>query len=121
MLHWYRLARAPREKQLRTSGAHSHLIADRGGSLTSSLSPEQRRKLFLLGFAESVPLVGGGIFAAYTDSAAVAMLAAVIAMLVTALVCWLLRHQVPLTRIELTTQRPNQSLEPTAGRREVHI
>jgi len=30
------------------------------------------------------------------------MLAAVSAMLLTALICWLLRHQVPPTRIDLT-------------------
>jgi hypothetical protein len=49
------------------------------------------------------------------------MLAALVAMLLTALLCWLLRHHVPLTRIELSTPRPNQSLEPTAGRRDVQI
>ena len=119
MLHWYRLARMTREERLRALSAHSHLIAGRGSSPASSLSPEQRQKLFLLGLAESAPLFGGGIFSIYTDSAPQAMLAAVIAMLATALLCWFLRHRVPLTRIELTTLRPNQALQPTAGRSDV--
>src|ERR1700730_1133580 len=119
MLHWYRLARMTREECSRISGAHSHLIAGRGKSPTASLSRQQRKKLFLLGLAESAPLIGGGIFSITTDSAGQAMLAAIIAIFLTALLCWLLRHHVPLTPIELSTPRPNQSLQPTAGRSEV--
>ena len=121
MLHWYRLAQLRREERSHTSGEHSYLIATHRGSPTASLSPQHRQKLFWLGLIEAVPLFAGAVFSIYTDSKLHAVIAAVVAMVLTALVCWLLRHQVPLTRIELSTLRPNQSLEPTAGRRDVQI
>jgi hypothetical protein len=116
MLHWYRLAHLRREEPFRTSSDHSHLIATHRGSSTDSLSPEQRDKLFWLGLIEAIPLFAGGVFSIYTDSKLHAVIAALIAIILTALVCWLLRHQIPLTRIELATPRPNQALEPTAKR-----
>jgi len=121
MLHWYRLAHLTREEPIRTSSDHSHLIATHRGSSTGSLSPEQRHKLFWLGLIEAIPLFAGGVFSIYTDSKLLAVIAALIAIILTALVCWLLRHQVPLTRIELATPRPNQSLQPTASRRNSFV
>ena len=111
MLHWYRLARLRREERSHMSGEHSHLIATHRGSPTASLSAQQRQKLFWLGLAEAVPLFVGGVFSVYTDSKLHAVTAALVAMVVTAIVCWLLRHQVPLTRIELSTPRPDRPLE----------
>jgi hypothetical protein len=119
MLHWYRLAQLTRDERSRPSGAHSHLVAGRGSSPTGSLSRQQKEKLFWLGLIEATPLFAGGMFSVYTDSKLYAVIAALVAMLLTALVCWLLRHQVPLTRIELSTPRPNQTLEPTASRSDV--
>ena len=131
MLHWYRLMRATREESSRPT-APSQLIASgplppKGTSvadmpeqrLTGSLTPEQREKLFWLGLIEATPLFAGGVFSAYTDSKLYAVIAALVAIVLTALVCWVLRDQVPLTRIELSTQRPNQPLEPTASRSDV--
>jgi hypothetical protein len=112
MLHWYRLARVTRAERSRTSAAQAHLIEGRGASPTASLSRQQRDKLFLLGLAEAAPLLAGGVFSIYTDSAAETMFAVPIAMLLTAFLCGLLRHQVPVTRIEFSadTPRPNQAL-----------
>ena len=56
--------------------------------------------MFWLGAAESVPLITGGIVAAYSGSALVAAACAAGAILLTAIVCWCLRHQTPETRIE---------------------
>jgi hypothetical protein len=116
MLHWYRLAQLSHDERSCRPGDHSHLIATDHASPTASLSRQQRDKLFWLGVIEAIPLLAGGVFSVYTDSKLQAILAAIVAIILSALVCWLLRHQVPLTRIELSTQRPNQSLEPTAGR-----
>jgi hypothetical protein len=122
MLHWYRLAQLRREGRSHTSDEHSHLIATHGGSSTASLSPQQRQKLFWLGLIEAAPLFAGGAFSSVTDSKLHAVIAALVAMVLTVLVCWLLRHRVPLTRIELSTPRANdESLEPTAGRRDAQI
>lgn len=103
MLHWYRLARATRAERHGSSAAYDPLIPNHRASPTASLSPQQRKKLFWLGLVEAVPLTGGAVFSIYTPSRPQAMLGAVIAIVLTALVCWLLRHQVPLTRIELST------------------
>jgi hypothetical protein len=107
MLHWYRLAQLTRDDRPHTSGDHSHLIAPHPGSRPLSLPPQQRKKLFWLGLIEATPLFAGGVFSIYTDSKLHAILAALIAIFLTALVSWLLRHHVPLTRIELSTRRPN--------------
>ena len=56
--------------------------------------------MFWLGAVEFVPLITGGIVAAYSDSALVAAACAGAAILLTAIVCWCLRHQTPETRIE---------------------
>lgn len=61
--------------------------------------------MFWLGAVESVPLITGGIVAAYWDSALVAAACAGGAFLLTAIVCWCLRHQTPETRIELIPTR----------------
>lgn len=117
MLHWYRFVQLGRKERSYTSGEHSHLIAHRGGSPTASLSDQQREKLFWLGLIEAVPLFGGGVFSIYADSNMQAIIAAVVAVVLTALICWLLRHHVPSTRIELSTQRPNPAMQPTASGR----
>jgi len=83
---------------------------------TASLSPELREKLFWLGLIEATPLFAGAIFGIFTDSEPQAVVAALVALVLTALVCWLLRNHVPPTRIELAPPGPNQSLQPTAGR-----
>src|SRR5438128_259153 len=140
MLHWYRLAQATRAERRCSPAAHSQLIAgdpsvpsgstpaeQRETLLTASLTPEQRQKLFWLGFIEAAPLLAGAGFSIRADSAAQSVIAAVVGLALTALICWLLRSQVPLTRIELShsaaqerqalseaTPRPNKSLEPTA-------
>jgi hypothetical protein len=121
MLHWYRLAKSTLRSHDSERTAHPALVAHSGGSLTSSLTRQQQAKLFWLGLAESVPLFSGGIFSIYAQSVGQVVVAAALAILGTSIVCWFLRHQVPLTRIELASQtkRSNQALQPTAGRSDV--
>ena len=146
MLHWYRLAdetfRSHSSSRQAGSGvavlclgspesdeASQHLFGkDRtrdarakipGFWPTESLSPQQRQKFFWLGLIEAVPLFAGGAFSICTDSNRQAVIAALVAMVLTALICWLLRDQVPPTRIELSASGPNRALQPTAGRSDV--
>jgi len=49
MLHWYRLARATLADRPRSSAVYSPVLPDHRASLSASLSPEQRKKLFWLG------------------------------------------------------------------------
>jgi len=100
MLHWYRLARLKQQLQLISGHA----------SPTGSLTRQQQLKLFWLGLIESAPLIAGGIFSVYTDSKEYALIAALIAIALTGIICWLLRHQVPLTRIELSPASPGWSV-----------
>jgi hypothetical protein len=109
MLHWYRVARKIAYRH--SHSADSCLVAEPpaqptrlegdGPDLTGSLSPQQRAKLFWLGLAEAAPLIASGVFGIYTDSKLQAVIAAPLAIVLTALLCWLLRHHVPPTRIEL--------------------
>src|SRR5438477_809868 len=115
MLHWYRLVRLTHEESSLAAGGRSRLIAWRGSSPSSSLSPQQRRKLLWLGLAEAAPIIAGAIFSIYTDSKLYAVIAALIAIAFSGMVCWCLRHRVPLTRIELFPSRPNQAMQPTAS------
>ena len=106
MLHWYRLAkRGP-------FAAHRWCRC----SPTESLSRQQRQKLFWLGLAEAAPIIAGAIFTFYTDSKLSAIVAALAAIALTGIVCWCLRHQVPVTRIQLSTPRPNQTRQAIAER-----
>ena len=86
----------------------------------ASLSPQQRQKLFWLGLIEAGPLFAGGAFSICTDSNRQAVIAALVAMVLPALICWLLRDQVPPTRIELSASGPNR-VEPTASRRTAQL
>ncbi len=70
--------------------------------MSASLSPQQWKKFFWLGLVEAAPLVVGGGFSTSTDSKLYALIAAVAALAGTAIVCWLLRDRVRLTRIELS-------------------
>jgi hypothetical protein len=140
MLHWYRLADEmlrPRSScqvgsgvgvlwlgSSESDGASQDLfgtyrIRDARGKIpdfwpTESLSPEQGQKFFWLGLIEAVPLIAGGAFSICTDSNRQSVIAALAATVVTALICWLLRDQVPPTRIELTASGPNRAVAPTS-------
>ena len=116
MLHWYRLVQLTREERGCASSDHSHLIANHEGSPIASLSPQQREKLFWLGLVEAMPIFAGGVFSICTNSKLMTIVAALIAMVLTAAICWFLRDQVPPTRIELSAQKPNRSLRPRAAR-----
>ena len=98
------------------SSAHSQLVAGRGSSPMASLPQQQRRKLFWLGLAEAVPLIAGAIFSINTDSKLQAVIAALVAIVLTAIISWCLRHQVPLTRIELTQTKTHDQFSREATR-----
>jgi hypothetical protein len=108
MLHWYRLAEETLQSRTSRRAADSGLIAHGRSSPTASLSPQDRRKLFWLGLIEATPLFAGGVFTIYTDSSMHAMIAALIAIVLTSIVCWSLRHQTPLTGIEFTQTKTHE-------------
>src|SRR5215212_4482775 len=120
MLHWYRVVRLPHEQSSLAASSHSPLVRWRGSSPDSSLSPQQHRKMLWLGLAEAAPIIAGAIFSIYTDSKPHAIIAALVAFALSAIVCWCLRHQVPLTRIECSPSSPNQTMQPTAGNGTKH-
>jgi hypothetical protein len=91
-------------------------MPDHRASPIASLSPEERKKLFWLGLVESVPLLGGGVFSIYTDSKVLAIVAAFIAIALTGVVCWCLRHQTPLTRVEMTQKKSDDHISREATR-----
>jgi len=143
MLHWYRLAEETLRARSLARQAGCGIVAHQRGlaetdeasepfwkivltkcaktdfdfSPTASLSPELREKLFRLGLIEATPLFAGAIFSVFADSELQAIVAAPVALVLTALVCWHLRDQVPPTRIDLSASEPDQSLQPTASRR----
>jgi hypothetical protein len=108
MLHWYRLAEHTLRSHRSSHAADSALVAHGRGSLTSSLSRREREKLFWLGLIESVPLLTGGAFSIYADSVIQIGVAAVLGIVATIVVCWFLRHHVPLTRIEFASHKDNR-------------
>jgi hypothetical protein len=114
-MYWYRLVQLTQDERSRPASARLWLTAAGGRSPTASLSRQQRWKLFWLGLAEAAPIIAGAVFSIYTDSKVHAVIAALLALVLTGFISWLLRHQVPLTRIELSTARPNQAIQPTAG------
>jgi hypothetical protein len=116
MLHWYRLAHQTLGRHAPAGASDSGLVAHGGSSPTASLSQREREKLFWLGLIEAAPLFAGGVFSIYTDSSAQAMIAAIVAIVaiaLTSITCWCLRHQVPLTRIEFSqTRHPEPRRRP---------
>ena len=68
-------------------------------------SDQGRPRLTFLGLIEAAPLVVGGVFSVFTDSAVVAIVAAVLAFTVTAIICWCFRNRTPPTRIEFSGRR----------------
>ena len=61
--------------------------------------------MFWLGAVECIPLLAGGIIAAFSDTAIAVAACAGGAILLTAIICWCLRHQTPDTRIEFIPPR----------------
>ena len=120
-MYWYRLVQLTQDERSRTASAHLWLTAAGGSSPTASLSRQQRWKLFWLGLAEAAPIIAGAVFSIYTDSKLHAVIAALLAIVLTGIISWLLSHQVPLTRIELSTARPNRVMQPTAEPRTASV
>lgn len=105
MRHWFLLARSTLATERRHRLSDSALIAGHGRTPYESLSPAQRAKMFWLGVVEFIPLLAGGIIAAFFDTAATAVACAGGAILLTAIICWCLRHQTLDTRIEFVPPR----------------
>ena len=72
--------------------------------LTASLTSEQLQKLFWLGFIEAAPLFAGGGYSIHTGSKLHAIIGVLVGIALTSIICWCLRHQTPLTRIEFTNK-----------------
>src|SRR6266849_5565895 len=108
MLHWYRLVYQTLGHHAPAGAWDSGLVAHGGSSSTASLSQREREKLFWLGLIETAPLFAGGVFSIYTDSRVQTIVAAFIAIALTSIVCWCLRRQTPLTRIEFTQTKTHE-------------
>ena len=67
----------------------------------SNLSPNERRKLALVGMIQMVPLLAGGMVAMSTDSTEYAASAALIAIGLAGLIGQCLHRYIPPTRIEV--------------------
>ena len=119
MRHWFLLAECTLTTGRRSHASESALIADHGGTPCESLSPAQRAKMFWLGAVEAIPLFTGGLVAAHSDSALVAAACAGGAILLTAIICWCLRHQTPDTRIEFAPAARAQPDATRGGTQEV--
>jgi hypothetical protein len=61
--------------------------------------------MFWLGALECIPLLAGGIMAAFFDTAIAAAVCAAGAIFLTGTICWCLRRQTPETRIEFIPPR----------------
>ena len=105
MRHWFLLTQSTLATERRRRPSDAAIIAGHGRTPCESLSPAQRTKMFWLGAVESVPLLAGGIIAAFSDTAVAATACAGGAILLTAIICWCLRHQTPDTRIEFIPPR----------------
>src|SRR4051812_35172208 len=100
MRHWYLLAKSALAIERSPGRCDAAIIAGYDRGPCESLSPAQRTKMFWLGAVESIPLVAGGIIAAFSDTSTAGAGCAGGAILLTAIVCWCLRHHTPDTRIE---------------------
>lgn len=77
------------------------LISGRDKRPGGNLSPNERRKLAVVGILQMVPLIAGGMVATYTNSAEWAAIAALLAILLAGLIGWCLHGFIPPTRIEV--------------------
>src|SRR5215208_6495662 len=98
MYHWFLLCPKPDGSSSSTVRSVALNFLNRGGSLTTSLNSSERRKLFWLGAIEFIPVLSGGIGAAYFDSGVVGGSLIVAGFVLCAITCWLLRDQTPKTR-----------------------
>jgi len=115
MLHWYRLAK-DWVKPHRKEGATDHFTAMHGPSPLHGLSPSQRARLFLLGGIETLPLALGVGLAGHLEPTIPYFGSVSIALIVSVLACWLLRHHVPPTVIHAVSTGADTSSRKRALR-----
>ena len=96
MRHWYLLA-----KELTRPTSHVSLpFVDGGGPNWSEITPPHvRLRLFVLGAVEALPLVGCLGFGSYLEPALPYLGTAAAGVVISVLLCWLLRHYTPPTVI----------------------
>ena len=99
MYHWFLLLRLPRVASAEGHRGAALKFFDHGNELTASLSSAERHKLLWLGAVEFIPLVFGSIGASYVEPGAVRGSVIAAGFVLCGVICWLLRHQTPPTRI----------------------
>src|SRR5436190_14014247 len=107
MYHWFLLFSSPRDASGGPTSGAALKFFDHYSPLTASLNSSERWRLFWLGAIEFIPALSGGIGASYVESAAVRGSLVVAGLILCAVVCWLLRHKTPLTRIYSSGSRTN--------------
>ena len=107
MYHWFLLLSSPRDATARHTSGAALKFFDHDSPLTASLNSSERRRLFWLGAIEFIPALSGGIGASYVESGPIRGSLVVAGLILCALVCWLLRHKTPLTRIYSSESHTN--------------
>jgi peroxiredoxin len=113
MRHWYLLAKGLTRPSPRIrSRANSDFVAW-GGPNWSEVTPRRvRARLFALGAVEILPLLSGVGFGRYLEPDIPYAGTAAIGLVLSVLLCWLLRHQTPPTVIHAVSHTPAQTSSP---------
>jgi hypothetical protein len=96
MRHWYLLAKELRRPISRVA---SSFVDGGGPNLLQVTPPGVRLRLFVLGAVEVLPLGGCLGFGSYLEPMVPYLGTAATGVVLSVLLCWLLRHQTPLTVI----------------------
>jgi hypothetical protein len=107
MYHWFLLLRAPRDPTAAQTLGAALKFFDHGSPITASLNRSERWRLVWLGAIEFIPALSGGIGACYVESGPVRVSLVIAGLFLCAVVCWLLRHKAPLTRIYSSASHAN--------------
>lgn len=105
MRHWFLLLTHSYRNRRLALGS-SGFVSGGGDSITASLSPRQRLKMSFLGAVESIPTFGSAFAAHEAGTEWLATAIVFTGLGISALLCWALRRQTPLTRIH-ATQKPD--------------
>lgn len=111
MWHWYLLAKhslqhrgpAPTDLLRHRGSTPLDFTALGGLALSSGLSRRDELRMFALGAVETLPLVIGAGVGHYWGDGVTYGVAGFIGLLLTGILCWLLRGQMPQTVIHITS------------------
>jgi len=99
MYHWFLLLSSPCDVTSKNTPDTRLGFVAHDDPFTASLDVSERGRLFWLGLIEFIPALSGGLGATYVESGPARAGLFVAGLLLCAVVCWLLRHRAPVTRI----------------------